>query len=160
VSGSAAAAVLPPKQDAILAAARRLFLAAGYHASMDQGAIEAALTQLARRFLDRLLAPECLALHRMLVTEAARFPDLAAELYAAGPGAAVRRLAGYLAQQTAAGRLAVAEPTLAAEQFFGALCGHRQLRGLLGVAAAPGADERQRIAAYAVRSFLRAHRPG
>lgn len=114
------------------------------------------LHQLARRFLALVLAPSSLALHRMLVAEAPRFPDLARAVYAAGPAQAISRFAAYLEEQNRRGKLAVADPTLAAEQFFGGLTGQIQLRALLGVRA-PSADEVGRAADNLVSGFLRAH---
>jgi AcrR family transcriptional regulator len=194
--------VRAPKHDAILDAARRVFLRAGYSASMDLVAAEAGVSKqtvynhfgskegllraivdrasrdlvevlaerdgaradpvatleaIARRFLDMLLAPSHVALHRMLVAEAPRFPDLAREIYLGGPAHAARELAHYLAQETRKGTLAVTDPTLAAEQFFGALCGHLHLRALLSPRDAPTEAEIERAIGHAVSSFLGAH---
>ncbi len=197
--------VRTPKHDAILDAARRVFLREGYSASMDLVAAEAGVSKqtvynhfgskeelfraivdhasgellevlaegdgaradpaatleaIARRFLKMLLAPSHLALHRTLVAEAPRFPDLAREIYRGGPAHAASELAHYLAQETREGTLAVADPALAAEQFFGALCGHLHLRALLSPREAPGEAEIERAISHAVRGFLRAHAAG
>jgi TetR/AcrR family transcriptional repressor of mexJK operon len=194
--------VRAPKRDAILDAARRVFLREGYSASMDLVAAEAGVSKqtvynhfgskeglfrailnhasgelldvlveregaradpaatlevIARRFLNLLLAPSHLALHRMLVAEAPRFPDLARAIYLGGPAHAASELAHYLAQETRKGTLAVADPALAAEQFFGALCGHLQLRALLSQRDVPTEAEIERAIRHAVGSFLRAH---
>ncbi len=114
------------------------------------------LRRLGIRFLALVLDPESLALHRMLVAEAPRFPDLAAELYRAGPEQAARRLAAYLEQQNRRGILVVPESVLSAEQFLGSLMGHVHLRALVGVAH-PSPAEVERIVEHAVRFFLRAH---
>ena len=116
----------------------------------------ATLEAVARRFLTLLLTPSYLALHRMLVAEAPRFPDLAREIYIGGPARAVSELALYLAEENRKGTLAVADPALAAEQFFGALFGHLQLRALLSPREAPGEAEIERAIGHAVRGFLRA----
>jgi TetR/AcrR family transcriptional regulator, mexJK operon transcriptional repressor len=190
-----------PKHDAILDAARRVFLREGYSASMDLVAAEAGVSKqtvynhfgskeglfraivdhvsgelldvlvegggaradpattleaVARRFLKLLLEPSYLALHRMLVAQAPRFPDLAREIYLGGPARAASELALYLAQETRKGTLAAADPALAAEQFFGALCGHLHLRALLSPRDAPGEAEIERAITHAVRGFLRA----
>ena len=116
----------------------------------------ATLEAIARRFLNLLLAPSYLALHRMLVAEAPRFPDLAREIYLGGPARAASELALYLAQESRNGTLAVADPALAAEQFFGALVGHLQLRALLNPRDTPGEAEIEHAIGHAVRGFLRA----
>jgi TetR/AcrR family transcriptional regulator, mexJK operon transcriptional repressor len=194
--------VSAPKHDAILDAAKRVFLRAGYSASMDLVAAEAGVSKqtvynhfgskeglfraivehvsgelldvlverdsarpdpaatleaIARRFLTLLLTPSYLALHRMLVAEAPRFPDLAREIYAGGPARAASELALYLAEESRKGTLAVADPALAAEQFFGALCGHLHLRALLSPRDAPREAEIERAIAHATGGFLRAH---
>jgi TetR/AcrR family transcriptional regulator, mexJK operon transcriptional repressor len=195
---TAARTVSAPKHDAIVDAARRVFLREGYSASMDLVAAEAGVSKqtvynhfgskeglfraivddlsselldvllerdgapavtletFARRFLKMLLAPSSLALHRMLVAEAPRFPDLAREIYIGGPARAASQLALYLAEENRKGTLAVADPALAAEQFFGALVGHLQLRALLSPREAPSEAEIERAVAHAVRGFLRA----
>jgi TetR/AcrR family transcriptional regulator, mexJK operon transcriptional repressor len=117
----------------------------------------ATLEALARRFLGLLLMPSSVAMHRMLVAEAPRFPDLAREIYIGGPARAVHELAGYLEEENRRGRLAVEDPMLAAEQFFGALRGNLQLRALFDGRATTGEAEIKRAITHAVRSFLCAH---
>ena len=190
------------KHDLILQAARRVFLRAGYAASMDLVAAEAGvskqtvynhfrhktelfqaivkglreeflsvfddphnadeapaqvLSALARQFLSLALAPCLLGLHRMLVAEAPRFPDLAKEVYGAGSAQLIVRLASYLEEQDRKGVLRVRDPALAAEQFLGAFCGQIHLRAVLGVRPAPPQAELDRAVSYAVECFLRAH---
>ena len=194
--------VSAPKHDAILDAAKRVFLREGYSASMDLVSAEAGVSKqtvynhfaskerlfraivddlaselldvlvervsmradparmleaLARRFLTLLLMPSSAALHRMLVAEAPRFPDLAREIYLGGPARAVDELAAYLKDQNRRGTLAVDDPALAADQFFGALRGNLQLRALLNPREMPPEAEIEHALAHAVRSFLRAH---
>jgi TetR/AcrR family transcriptional repressor of mexJK operon len=118
----------------------------------------ATLTAFARSYVEVLLHPASLALHRLLVAEATRNPDLAGSSYRAGGAQAVQGLAEYLAQETAKGTLAVADPTTAAEQLFGMLSGHLQIRALLHVEPRPAPDVLDRFVATAVDAFLRAHR--
>lgn len=113
------------------------------------------LTRLAEHVVTLLLRPSMLGLHRMLVAEAPRFPDLARQVYAAGPGEGGRRLAAYLAAQDRRGALRVPEPDLAAQQFLGALTGNLQLRALLDVPV-PQAEV-ERSVRHLVETFLRAH---
>jgi len=121
------------------------------------GDVESTLMALARRTLALMVLPSTLALHRLVVTEAPKFPEVARQIYQSGAARAAQALATYLAQQSARGSLAVTDPGLAAEHFFGMLAGHRQYRALLGVAepAHPSDDTR---AAETVRAFLRAYR--
>ena len=124
---------------------------------LQTGNVESTLTALAGRTLALMVLPSTLALHRLVVTEAPKFPEVARQIYQSGAERATQALAAYLAQQSARGILAVADPELAAEHFFGMLAGHRQYRALLGVdePGRPSADTR---AAQTVRAFLRAYR--
>ena len=72
----------------------------------------------------------------------------------AGGERPVEALADYLAEQTGHGALAVDDPKLAAEQFFGLLVGHIQVRALLGIEAEPPESARQAAVEEAVRTFL------
>ncbi|MGE4220011.1 MAG: TetR/AcrR family transcriptional regulator [Alphaproteobacteria bacterium] len=118
-----------------------------------------ALRSLGRQFLDVVLDPSSLALYRVLTAEAGRFPALGRATYQQGPERSVATLARYLTDEHARGRLHVPDPILSAEQFFGMLMGHMQLRALLGVESRPAAARRERFIGHAVASFLEAHRP-
>src|SRR3546814_186274 len=120
---------------------------------------ERLLRSLAEDFLPLMLRPSSLALFRLIVAEAARFPELVAEIYAVGAGRMLATLADYLGWETENGRLRVDDPQLAAEQFVGMLAGRLQLRAVLDVGPAPDADELARRAAYAVSCFLAIYGP-
>jgi TetR/AcrR family transcriptional repressor of mexJK operon len=121
--------------------------------------LEAALGSLARQYLELMLAPESLALYRVLMAEVTRFPELGRVTYEAGPAPAVSSLAHYLREQVVAGRLQVPDPELAAEQFYGMLQGYLQLRALLGVEQAWPREDLERYLRCAVTTFLAAHQP-
>lgn len=123
-----------------------------------RGAPERVLDAFGRRFLELMLRPSSLALHRLLVAEANRFPELAHAVFEAGPVQAVHALASWLRAQHAQGRLSVTDPALAAEQFLDMLTGHIQLRALFGVCEDPGEAALDAAVRYAVASFLAAHR--
>lgn len=116
----------------------------------------ATLRRLGQAYLDLALRPSSLALHRLIIGETARFPELGRAIYRTGPARVVAELADYLDQQTKAERLHVADPQAAAEQFLGMLLGHHQLRALLGVAVTDRAAAARRVDS-AVEAFLRAY---
>ncbi|HMA14616.1 MAG: TetR/AcrR family transcriptional regulator [Bacteroidota bacterium] len=120
---------------------------------------ERLLHALAVDYLTLMLQPSSLALHRLVVAEAARFPELVAEIYAVGTGRMLVTLADYLAWETQNGRLTVAAPALAAEQFVGLLTGRLQLRALLGVAPTLDAAALRGRADDAVAAFLAIYGP-
>lgn len=121
--------------------------------------VEETLTAIGRQFLDVLMMPGSLPLYRTVLAESPRFPEIGRAFYDAGPGRAVAAVAGYLEAQQARGAVTVADPRLAAEQFFAAVLGHIHVRLLLGLAdAPPAAEERERVVAAAVSAFLDGHR--
>ena len=128
------------------------------HPALRAGSPEATLGALAEEVMTLMLEPSSLALHRLLVAEAPRFPELGAIAYRAGGERPLDVLADYLREQAAAGTLAVSDPRLAAEQFFGMLVGHIQIRALLGVEARPSPARLSAAASEAVRTFLARYR--
>lgn len=123
----------------------------------SRGNPEETLLSFARSYVDLLLQPSSLALHRLLVAEAPRNPELAALSYRAGGARVVGELAAYLRQEDAKGSLAVADAKLAAEQLFGMLNGHLQIRALLRVDENPTHEALDRHIRSAVATFLRGY---
>jgi AcrR family transcriptional regulator len=76
------------------------------------------LTRIGRIMLNVMVSPDGLAMYRVVVMEASKFPELAAAFYNAGPRVMVARMADWLTRQAAAGALHVPDPLFAAEQFF------------------------------------------
>jgi len=194
------------KRQAIVAAATRVFLSAGFGAaSMDAIAAEAGVSKqtvyshfgakdalfeailedkcrglmrpvrlpavpggdpaktlgdLARRFIATVFTPANMALFRVVIAESARFPELAAAFYRAGPAAAVDDLAGYLTGLDRDGILAIGDATASARLFFAMLRGDIYIRRLLDLKPAPSAAEMEAVAEQAVAAFLAAHAPG
>jgi AcrR family transcriptional regulator len=124
-----------------------------FDASLEQAlSLEDALLQAAREMLRIALAPEALALHRLVVAEAARFPELGLILSAAGAGAGIRRIAALL--QTAG----VPDPIRTAEQFQHLVLAGPQLRAL-GLGPPLTEPETETWAKSAVRLLLRGCEP-
>lgn len=119
--------------------------------------VDRALRSLASEFLRLILSPSSLGLYRVIIAEAHQFPELGRISYEHGPRAAVQVLAAYLRGQTQRGRLTVSDPELSAEQFFGMLTGHVQLRALLEVQRQPSPERRKALIDNAVATFLAAH---
>jgi AcrR family transcriptional regulator len=94
---------------------------------------------------------------RMILAEGGRYPELAKGLFDAGPDAGRKMLANYLAEEVAAARLAIDDPSDAAEQFCNLAGGDRLLRNACGALKKTAEkDERRRIE-RAVDMFLRAY---
>lgn len=130
-------------------------------AAMDLTALSPAdgLTLIARRFTSLLMSPKVVSGYRIVVAEAARFPDLARTFYQSGPAVTIARIAEYLTQLDRAGLLRVPDPATAAEQFLGMLKSHLHLRLLLGMQTAPEPAELDRLIAAAVALFTRGYAP-
>jgi TetR/AcrR family transcriptional regulator, mexJK operon transcriptional repressor len=123
---------------------------------LDPGRLRASLTTLGQRFLDLLLSPDGIALHRLIVGEVSRFPVLGEVFWRAGPERTLAQIEAFLKAAAASGVLDIADPRLAAEQFTGLVRGETQLRHLVRLER--GADQ-PKIAAIvdaAVDTFLRA----
>lgn len=121
--------------------------------ALDNLPPEQALQEVGRAYLTLAIAPSSLALHRLIVAEAARNPALGRLIFASGPRSIIDTLGCYLQSRP---ELRIADPTLAAEQFLGMVLGHQQL-GLL-LTAKPAAMARREIesrVANAVKLFLR-----
>ncbi|RFB78516.1 TetR/AcrR family transcriptional regulator [Methylovirgula sp. 4M-Z18] len=80
---------------------------------------EVALPKLAKVILAHLRKPEILGLLRLIAAEQERLPEIAAEFFKSGKGPAIGLVQNYLAAESARGRLTIADPLLAAQQFLG-----------------------------------------
>ena len=123
---------------------------------LDPRDVRASLMVLGRRFLELLLSPDALALHRIILAEVTRFPVLGDVFWRAGPERERVQIEAFLKSAIASGTLTPADTRLAAEQFVALIRGDVQLRHLLRLDA--DADRRGIGAAVddAVATFLRA----
>jgi len=97
------------------------------------------------------------ALMRVTIQSAGAMPDLAREVFEAGPKHSRAQLAEFLELETRAGRMTVLNPLQAAEFFGGMVLGHRQTKALLNLAPDMTEDEIEASAAEAARIFMRAY---
>jgi len=111
------------------------------------------------KFLKKMMSDEVMAVYRILVSEAPRFPALGRAVQNAGPGPSCNGLADYFRDQSAKGALVVADPEIAADQFFGAILGGIHFRRLICVDKAASPSEIKSRVAAAVEAFLAAHVP-
>ncbi len=113
------------------------------------------LRGIGRRMIEMQLSDFGLTIYRVVIAEAAQFPDLARGFFEAGPARAVGYMADWLARETEKGRLRVPDPVFAAEQFF-ALCQTRLvLPRKLAMLADPPEAEVERVVEASVAMFLR-----
>lgn len=112
------------------------------------------LRRLARLAVHASVAPMALALRRLMLTEAHRFPELAAIVAREGSrGEAVEQITAMLKREASAGRLAIDRPEFAAEQFLSLLMTVPQRRAL-GLGTPMTGAELDRWADDCVNLFL------
>ena len=115
--------------------------------------LPSALLIAARSVLAVGLTPEAIALHRLMIAEGGRFPELRTIVTQAGADEGVRRIARLLAQGVATGRLREIDVAFAAEQFLHMVLAGPQRRAL-GISAALTPVEAEAWCQSAVRLFL------
>src|SRR5215510_9381363 len=111
-----------------------------------------------RNVLKVLLSPTSIALFRIVVAQAGRFPDLTQAFHRHGSEAITRTLAQYLGRQTELGVLAVDRPEQAARQFLGMIKEMVFWPRVLGIGKLPSKEEVESAVANAVSIFLRSYR--
>jgi TetR/AcrR family transcriptional repressor of mexJK operon len=113
----------------------------------------AALKAIGGRILRFFLRDLSLAIHRLVIAESVRFPELGRAFYDNGPVAGRQRLAAWMARQS---DLTVPEPAVAAEQFLGLLRSGLYLRATLGLGPAASEADIDAVVTAAVGTFMRA----
>lgn len=119
---------------------------------------EQAVARIGRFWLDFMIAPEALAVHRIVLAEGHRFPDLVQAFYQAGPVRAKQWLSQWVAEEQRLGRIRAEFPPLeAAMHLVSLLRGEVYLRFALNMAPLPGEAEVAACVAGAARVFLAAY---
>lgn len=85
--------------------------------------VRAALVSFAKQLLTATMQDEALTMHRIMIAESQRFPDLAEAFYEFGPKRGISTVAQFLSQAAKADILQIEIPAVAAEFFVGALLG-------------------------------------
>ena len=85
---------------------------------LDQLDPQKALTRIGETLVSRFSDPDSAALYRIVVTEASRFPDLAARVHTGSKARLRAALAAYLEGQNRKGALVLADPARAAVLFM------------------------------------------
>jgi AcrR family transcriptional regulator len=123
---------------------------------LDPVNVRASLTVLGRRYLELVLAPDAIALHRIILGEVTRFPGLGEVFWRAGPERQRVQIEAFLQSAVASGTLSVPDPRLAAEQFVSLVRGEIHLRQVLLLAGNAGEAEIDLAVEGAVDTFMRA----
>jgi len=121
------------------------------------GSLQDVLLALAHRHLRFILAPEPLAILRIMPAETVHSPALACFFYEQGPGRAQTRVAEMMRRFMAEGGLCVADPLLLASQFHQLCQGGLFERRFWNLTDQVAEAEIDQAAEFAVETFLRAH---
>ena len=119
---------------------------------------EKTLRSMARSFMGMVFSEEKLGLHRILMAEVPRFPELGRIFYESGPAVIRQFLTDYFKEQNRRGTLKVDNPKITAEQFISMVTSCR-LRSELGVEPLPSGEVREQYINNAVSMIMRACRP-
>ena len=124
----------------------------------DSGDLAADLRALARTLLARVIQPRVMQLRRLVIGEAARFPELGRLFYERGPGRTIDTLAATFESLAARGTLRLHDPRLAAEHFNWLVISTPLNRVMLcGDAELPAQADLDRYADAGTRAFLAAY---
>lgn len=117
------------------------------------------LNAMALAYLEIVLSPDGLALYRMIVAEAPRFPELGRRFYLAGPATINSIVAETLAIASSKGELDLGSVGLdsAASLFVNMVRGEAQMQCLMHPDAPASAAQRDRWAKDSVTTFMRAY---
>lgn len=121
---------------------------------------EATLTEFGHHFAAIVLDPGAIAVHRLVVAEAGRVPELGQAFFEHGPKRGIEALGGHLAHLRDASVIEIEDPLLAASQLYQAMLGSLQMRLLVNAKPKPTAAEIETAVAAAVRTFLSSCRSG
>lgn len=108
------------------------------------------------RFLHKIIDPDSLQLHRLIVGEAGRFPEIGHIFFERGPKRVLDRLSSYIGSCMEAGDLRQDDPIQAAMALIQLTQMQHNLR-LWGIVGAPDAEEIHRYAVTALDIFSRAY---
>ncbi|MBU6268710.1 MAG: TetR/AcrR family transcriptional regulator [Sphingomonadales bacterium] len=143
--------------EAVLDRATVQFQARITQALNPRDGLSESLHAFARQFLERITAPDAIALYRLVIGEARRFPETGRIFHERAPGRTRQTLATYLEAAMARGQLRAGDAMGASRQLMSLCMGgcHQQL--LLGLIDKAPKRAIAEEAELAVDSFLRAY---
>ncbi len=125
----------------------------------DGRSVRDSLIELGMALLDFLLLDRIVTLHRLVVAEAGRFPELGRVYYEVGPRKGEARFTQIIERAMAAGRLPPDDPHMVGQRFKDLVMSDVYLRRLWGVPGELDADEQRAHVVQSVDIFLRAFAP-
>jgi len=92
-----------------------------------------ALTHIAQRYMEVVMAPDAVGFYRLIIAEGVRFPELTRTFHQTGPDRTNAHLAGMLSDWCERGLIRLDDPQLAAVQFFDLVSGDLHRRAMAGI---------------------------
>lgn len=136
------------KDALFVAMVRDLAVGVSLDYATDHGTLEA----LAARIISRVHSDELVGLHRLVIAESGRFPELARVLYTHGDARHIARLAEHIRAEWGPAYEELAEP------LFALLLGERHRRRLLGLTPPPTPEQAAAHARWALATLGLARR--
>ncbi|MGH6958533.1 MAG: TetR/AcrR family transcriptional regulator [Caulobacteraceae bacterium] len=118
--------------------------------------VRESLIELGLSLMQFLMLEEFIAVHRLVVAESGRFPEIGRLFYEAGPQRGERRFAEYFEAAMAAGRVPRDDPRMVGQRLKDLVMSDVYLRRLWGVLPEPTAAELRAHVTRSVDIFLRA----
>jgi AcrR family transcriptional regulator len=122
--------------------------------------LRGALIELGNAYIHFLLSDEVVAIHRLVVAEAGRFPELGWIFFETGPHKGELRLGEYLSGLMRQGHLRTCDPIGAARRLKDLFLSDLHSRRMWGVDRSPSSPDARAIVAEGVDIFLAAYGAG
>lgn len=126
---------------------------------LAQGPVEPALIEVGMSFARHILKPDSLCMHRTMLAEAERHPQVVQIFYEAGPKRVRAAFGELLKEWINQKQLVIPDTTKAAEQFFSLLKGELMMKLMLGQAMPPSSQAVKKHVEATVAFFLAAYKP-
>lgn len=123
--------------------------------AFDHLPLEEALYQAGRRFVELIWAPEVVKMHRSVMGEVGRFPDMARLYFEEGAEKAIQSFTALFERLAARGLATIEDAEFTAVQFLAAMDGGQKCALELGVCPPLPSEERDRFVRRAVTLFVR-----
>jgi TetR/AcrR family transcriptional repressor of mexJK operon len=121
--------------------------------------VETVLADTGLKFLNFLLGEKVRNIHRLVISESARFPELGRAFYDNGPRFGIVVMAAWLETQMAAGRLRAVDPERAAVTFLSLCKSEVHQKALWSVEPEPSDAAKAATVQTAVEVFMAAYGP-
>lgn len=119
---------------------------------------EEELFTIGMAFIGLVYSPDAIALHRIIMSEGQKNPEMGQLFYAAGPESLFSRFVKYLEKVEKSGVYKFTDKRDAAGRFFCLFKGELHMRVLLGIETEPKKSELRKLAKGSVEFFLNAFR--